>query len=284
LLNFTKFHGFGNDYIVLEENAIEDVLSVNELVRSICDRHYGAGADGIVTVRRSQTEGADFAARIFNSDGSEAQISGNGTRCAVAYLYYSGQWSEPVLNLKTLAGVKRYTLLETLSPGHYWFEAELGLPHFDSASIPMITADPHARVTNYPLQVDGMMFGITAVQTGNPHCVIFVEDFESVDWRRLGSLLETHEAFPQKTNVEFVRVIDRNNIEIRIWERGVGETLSSGTCSCGAAIASMINDHADRRVSVHTEGGLIQVEWRDDDQIAMTGRADIIYRGEYFLS
>ena len=97
-------------------------------------------------------------------------------------------------------------------------------------------------------------------------------------------MLETHEAFPQKTNVEFVRVIDRNNIEIRIWERGVGETLSSGTCSCGAAIASMINDHADRRVSVHTEGGLIQVEWRDDDQIAMTGRADIIYRGEYFLS
>jgi len=282
LLNFIKFHGFGNDYIIIEENELEDVVSVNELVRRICDRHYGAGADGIVTVRRSQTDDADFAARIFNSDGSEAQISGNGTRCAVAYLYYSDQWSEPVLNLQTLAGIKRYTLLETLSPGHYWFEAELGFPHFDSASIPMITADPHARVTNYPLQVDGIVLGITAVQTGNPHCVIFVEDFESVDWRRLGSLLETHEAFPQKTNVEFVRVIDRNNIEIRIWERGVGETLSSGTCSCGAAIASMINDHTDRRVSVHTEGGLIQVEWRDDDQIAMTGRADIIYRGEYY--
>ena len=281
MTSFAKFHGFGNDYIVVEETAIETSNPVNDLVRRICDRHYGAGADGIVTVKQSQKVEADFAARIFNSDGSEAQISGNGTRCAVAYLYYSRQWSDQVLRLSTLAGVKRYTLLQTISPGHYWFEAELGLPRFDSAGIPMITEDSHARVTNYPLQVGDAVLSVTALQTGNPHCVIFVDDFESVDWRHLGRQVETHDAFPEKTNVEFVRTIDRDNIEIRIWERGVGETLSSGTCSCGAAIASMINDFTDRRVTVQTEGGQILVEWRSDDQIAMTGRADIVYSGDW---
>jgi diaminopimelate epimerase len=281
LFRFFKFHGFGNDYIVIEESALRNVGSLNELVRRVCDRHYGAGADGVVTVRRAEDDTADFVARIFNSDGSEAQISGNGTRCAVAYLYYTDQWSENILRLSTPAGVKQYRLMETISPGHYWFEAELGQPRFDSVSIPMITGDPHERVSNYPLEVDGEIVRVTAVQTGNPHCTIFVDDFDSFDWRRLGSLIETHPAFPQKTNVEFVRVADRQNIDIRIWERGVGETLSSGTCSCGAALASMINDLADRRVKVHTEGGTIEVEWRDDDCIVMSGRADIVYSGEW---
>lgn len=281
MFTFFKFHGFGNDYIVVEESSFDGVADTNDLVRRICDRHYGAGADGVVSVRAANTDDADFIARIFNADGSEAEISGNGTRCAVAYLHYTGQFSDPVLRLRTLAGIKRYRLLETLSEGHYWFEAELGMPHFDSASIPMTTDDPHARVTNYPLKVGDGTVRITAVQTGNPHCAVFVDDFDSIDWRALGSILEKHPDFPQKTNVEFVRVIDRNNVEIRIWERGVGETLSSGTCSCGAALASMINDFTDRKVKVQTEGGTINVEWRDDDQLVMTGRADLVYQGRW---
>jgi diaminopimelate epimerase len=281
LFIFFKFHGFGNDYIVVEESSFEGVTNPNELVRRVCARHYGAGADGVVSVRAAGTDDADFIARIFNSDGSEAEISGNGTRCAVAYLYYTGQFSDPILRLATPAGIKRYRLLETLSEGHYWFEAELGMPHFDSASIPMTTDDPHARVTNCPLQAGDTTVRITAVQTGNPHCAVFVDDFDAIDWRALGSILEKHPAFPHKTNVEFVRVIDRNNVEIRIWERGVGETLSSGTCSCGAALASMINDFTDRKVKVQTEGGTIDVEWRDDDQLVMTGRADLVYQGQW---
>jgi diaminopimelate epimerase len=282
LLSFTKFEGFGNDYIVVEEKELAGLGSVNALIARICNRHYGAGADGIVSVRPSDNANADFVARIFNADGSEAQISGNGTRCAVAYLYYTGQWSADTLRLQTLAGLKRYRLLERIARGHYWFEAELGQPVFDSNSIPMSIEPALDHVKNFPLDVAGEKVEISAVQTGNPHCVIFTDDFNSMDWRRLGSLIEVHPAFPEKTNVEFVRVVDRRNIEIRIWERGVGETLSSGTCSCGAAIASISNGFTDRRVSVQTEGGTIEVEWREsDDEIVMTGRADVIYRGEW---
>jgi diaminopimelate epimerase len=173
-------------------------------------------------------------------------------------------------------------LIETIAPGHYWFEAELGQPVFSSRAIPMSIEPALEHVKDFPLEVSGERVKITAVQTGNPHCVIFTDDFNSLDWRRLGSLIEVHPAFHEKTNVEFVHVVDRGNIEIRIWERGVGETLSSGTCSCGAAIASISNGFTDRRVSVQTEGGTIEVEWREsDDEIVMTGRADVIYRGEW---
>jgi diaminopimelate epimerase len=282
LLSFTKFEGFGNDYIVVEEKDLSGLENINSLIARICNRHYGAGADGIVSVRRSENDSADFIARIFNADGSEAQISGNGTRCAVAYLYLTGQWSAETLRLETLAGLKRYRLIETIAPGHYWFEAELGQPVFSSRAIPMSIEPALEHVKDFPLEVSGEKVKITAVQTGNPHCVIFTNDFNALDWRRLGSMIEVHPAFPEKTNVEFVRVVDRKNIEIKIWERGVGETLSSGTCSCGAAIASISNGFTDRCVSVHTEGGTIEVEWREsDDEIVMTGRADVIYRGEW---
>jgi diaminopimelate epimerase len=280
-LHFTKFHGFGNDYIVVEERELTRSEQVNRTVKDICHRHYGAGADGIVSVRRSGNNESDFTARIFNADGGEAQISGNGTRCAVAYLYFTGQWTNPLLRLSTPAGIKNYRLTEKISDGHYWFQAEMGKPAFDAASIPMITDDPRGRVANYSLPVGGDEIRVTAVQTGNPHCVIFTSDFDNLNWRELGRQIESHAAFPERTNVEFVKPINRNNIEIRIWERGVGETMSSGTCSAGAAIASMESDLVDRKVSVHTEGGIIEVEWRDDGEIVMTGRADLIYRGEW---
>jgi diaminopimelate epimerase len=135
---------------------------------------------------------------------------------------------------------------------------------------------------NYPLTVDNRSVRITALSIGNPHACVFVDDFASFDWRRLGRLLETHEQFPERTNVEFVRVIDRHNIELRIWERGVGETFSSGTCACGAVIASVMNDLTDRRVTVQTLGGAIEVEWRtSDDEVILTGRADVVYSGEW---
>ena len=284
-MQFIKFHGFGNDYIVFEAGEVTRVESLNDFARAVCDRHYGAGADGITVVSPAEDENADFEVRIFNVDGSEAALSGNGTRCTVAYLYYQGLWPHAELRLRTRAGVKRYRLRETLSEGHYWFESELGQPGFTSAAVPMLTGEPMERITNYPMQVEGESLKVTALSMGNPNCVIFVDEFDELDWRRVGRALENHEQFPERTNVVFVRVRDRQNIEVRLWERGVGPTFSSGTCSCAAAVASCINEQTDRHVNVHTEGGLIEVNWREEDnEVVMTGRADVVYKGEWLGS
>ncbi|HEX8772128.1 MAG TPA: diaminopimelate epimerase [Pyrinomonadaceae bacterium] len=280
-MHFIKFEGFGNDYIVFEAEQLAGVEALNEFVRGVCERHYGAGADGIIVVSRAESVEADFVARIFNADGSEAGLSGNGTRCAAAYLHYRGLWSKTDLRLGTLTGVKLYRLREVISRGHYWFDSELGQPRFESAAIPMLTDDPIERVVAYPLVVDSESWPITALSIGNPHCCIFVDDFAALDWRRLGGLIESHPQFPERINVTFVRLIDRANIEVRIWERGVGETFSSGTCSSAAAIASIVNGLTERSLTVHTPGGDIAVEWREDGEVVLTGRADVVYSGEW---
>lgn len=280
-MRFIKFHGYGNDYIVFEAEALAGVASLNDFARRVCDRHYGAGADGITVVSRAGTDVADFVVRIFNPDGSEAELSGNGTRCTAAYLYYRELWSSEELRLSTRAGVKLYRLRERISRGRFLFESELGQPAFDSSSIPMLTAGALERVMDYPLEIDGEVFSVTALAMGNPNCAIFVEDFDALDWRKIGRALEVHQKFPERTNVEFVRVIDRENIELRIWERGVGETLASGTCSCAAAVASMIKGLTERRVSVLTPGGRVLVEWRADMEVVLTGTAEIVYGGEW---
>lgn len=284
-MKFIKFQGFGNDYIIFEEERLAGVESLNEFARGVCDRHYGPGADGIVVVRRAERPEADFNARIFNPDGSEAELSGNGTRCAVSYLYHQGLWDKETLRLYTRAGVKLYRLREEMSRGHYWFESELGKPRFDSASIPMLTENTLARVVDYPLVIEGETHLVTALQMGNPHCAIFVDGFEQRDWRRVGRALESNAQFPVRTNVEFVRVADRANIELRIWERGVGETKSSGTCSCAAAVASAVKGLTERRVTVWMEGGHVEILWREpDDEVVLTGRADIVYSGEFSIA
>jgi diaminopimelate epimerase len=278
---FTKFHGFGNDYLVFEAERLAGVSDLGEFARRFCNRHYGAGADGIAVAARSQDSSADFKVRIFNPDGSEAGMSGNGTRCAAAYLFFHNLWSGEALRLLTRNGVKRYYLRERPADGSFLFESELGQPKLDSASIPMLTGSPLDQVIGYQLEAGGVTLSVTALQMGNPNCVIFVEDFETIDWRRLGPLIENHAQFPERTNVIFVRVRDRHNIEERIWERGVGETESSGTCSCAAVVASVINEKTDRRVSVHAPGGLIPIEWRDDGEVVLTGSANVVYGGEW---
>ena len=281
-VGFTKFQGFGNDYLVFEVEQLSEVGDLSGFARRICNRHYGAGADGIAIVRRSSDRESDFNVRIFNPDGSEAGMSGNGTRCAASYLFFHEIWSDDSVRLQTRNGVKRYTLLERPRPGSFLFRSELGQPRFDSASIPFQADEPLARVVDYPLNVDGETRKVTALQMGNPNCCLFVEDFDAVDWRRLGPLIENHPQFPERTNVIFIRVRDRHNIEERIWERGVGETESSGTCSCAAVVASTINGKTDRAVDVHAPGGLIPIEWRLDDEVVLTGRAELVYRGEWF--
>src|SRR5690242_11103414 len=278
---FTKFHGLGNDYLVFELDQLKDVENLGEFARRICNRHYGAGGDGIAIIGKSETDEADFNCRIFNPDGSEAGLSGNGTRCAVAYLYYQGLWSKEELRLSTRTGLKRYFLCGQAEPGEFLFESELGQPKFDSASIPMSITPAIDRVVGYPLVVNGESFPVTAMQMGNPNCCIFVDDFDALDWRKIGKAIEVHQLFPDRTNVVFVRPVERDFIELRIWERGVGETTASGTCSCAGAVAAMVNDQADRDVRVLMEGGEVRIQWRTDSEVVITATAEVVYSGQW---
>ncbi|HEX3280170.1 MAG TPA: diaminopimelate epimerase [Pyrinomonadaceae bacterium] len=283
-LNFIKFHGFGNDYIVIEAQQFPDLNGLGEFARRICNRHYGAGADGIAVVTPWADQSADFQVRIFNPDGSEAALSGNGTRCAAAYLYYQKLWQAEELRLTTRAGVKLYVLREDDGHGRFVFDSELGQPKFDSASIPMLTEPPLDRVVDYPLEVAGETFKVTALQMGNPNCCLFVDDFDELDWRTVGKTIETHKQFPDRTNVVFVRVKDRENIELRIWERGVGETTASGTCSCAAAVAAMVHKKTGRAIDVKMPGGNAKIHWRDDGEVVITGSAEVIYAGQWLAA
>lgn len=282
---FTKFHGFGNDYIVVEAGdlanaGITATDALGEFAQRICNRHYGAGADGIAVVSPSEVAGADLQVRIFNPDGSEASLSGNGTRCAAAYLYYRQLWTGPELRLTTRAGIKLYTIREH-KQGRYVFDSELGQPKFAPADIPMITETPLEQVIDYRLDVSGEVFPVTALQMGNPNCCIFVSDFDALDWRRIGKTIENHKQFPDRTNVVFVRVVSRQTIELRIWERGVGETEASGTCSCAAAVAAMIKNETERQVEVLMPGGRAEIQWRADGEVVITGTAEVIYEGNW---
>jgi diaminopimelate epimerase len=278
---FIKFHGFGNDYIVIESEDLAGFADLGEFARQICNRHYGAGADGIALVSRENDRGSDFRVRIFNPDGSEAGLSGNGTRCAAAYVYYKKFWTGDELRLGTRSGIKRYFLVEQAGRGKYIFDSELGQPGFASDSIPMLTDRPLDRVVDYPLAVDGELINVTALQMGNPNCCIFVDAFEALDWRRLGRAIENHKQFPDRTNVVFVRVQDRHTIELRIWERGVGETTASGTCSCAAAVAAMINGKTERSIEVLMPGGRARIQWRDDGEVVINAPAELVYEGDW---
>lgn len=280
-IHFTKFHGLGNDYLVIEPQDLSEVDDLSDFARRICSRHYGAGGDGIAVVTKSDISTADYRVRIFNPDGSEAGLSGNGTRCAAAYLYFKRMWSGHQLRLITRSGLKRYFLRQKLGAGKYVFESELGQPKFDTKSIPMSIKPPLDKVVGYSLEVNGDSFPITALQIGNPNCVIFVDDFNALNWRRVGSLIESHTLFPDRTNVVFARVKDRKTLELRIWERGVGETTASGTCSCAGAVAAMVNEKIDRKVTVEMPGGEVKIEWRDDGEVVITGTAEVVYSGQW---
>ncbi|HLM55490.1 MAG TPA: diaminopimelate epimerase [Pyrinomonadaceae bacterium] len=294
-MDFVKFHGYGNDYLVFEAARLaaagwrEGVERYEagepflDFVRLVCDRHYGAGSDGVAVVECLGADaGADFRLRIFNPDGGEAAMSGNGSRCAASYLHYAGLWTEDELRFATRAGVKRYRLRERRGPRAFRFEAEIGRPLFDSASVPVLTLEPLTEVRDYPLALGGgETLSVTALQMCNPNCCVFADDLEGLDWRRLGRAIESHAAFPERTNVEFVRVAGRGEIEARVWERGAGETLSSGTGACAAAVASMIGGRTDRRVTVRMPGGDLEVLWREDGEVLLTGTAEVVYRGEW---
>lgn len=279
-INFCKFHGFGNDYIVIENEQLKEVSSINDFAKQICQRHYGAGSDGIAVLEKLDGSAADYKCRIINPDGSEAEFSGNGTRCAVSYLYYKQLWSGKNLRLQTASGLKNYTLLQE-DGKTYRFLAELGKPKFAADEIPFSADEKFEQIKNYELQITSGVLPITVVNPGNPVTAVFVEDFNALDWRKIGAEIESHPQFPERTNVVFVKKQDAENIEIRIWERGAGETSSSGSCSIAAAVAHLLHENKRGNVHVHAVGGTTEAVWRDDDVMLITGTAEFIYCGEW---
>jgi len=288
-IKFCKLHGFGNDYIVFEAQDLCDVSSIGNFAETVCHRNTGIGGDGIAVLEKSENEAADYSCRIVNPDGSEAGFSGNGTRCAVAYLHFKNLWREKSLKLKTRSGIKIYELLKQEN-FTFWFLAELGQPKFDlpatalSKSLFPNAEELLANKKGFSLLLPevGFIIAFIFVDVGNPVAVIFMDEFSDFDWRQLGSKLEILPVFPERTNVVFAKAIDKENIEIRIWERGAGETSSSGTCSIAAAVASAFVGKTDRKVSVHAEGGTTEAVWREDGEMLITGRADLAFCGEWF--
>lgn len=277
---FSKFHGFGNDYIVILRSDIPDRLELPALAIDICHRNTGAGADGIAVLNKLDGEESDYFCEIVNPDGSIAGFSGNGTRCAVSYLYFNKLWTAENLRLTTRSGTKNYHLVENPESGTYIFEAEIGKPKFASGDVPVATDDPVETVIDHPIIINGENFAFSAVNVGNPVACIFVEDFD-FDWRAVGQAMETHDLFPDRANIVFVKILDRENIELRIWERGAGETSASGTCSVGSAVLSALTEKTGRKVQVHSPGGITNVDWLRDDEMVLTGRADFIYNGQW---
>ena len=279
-LRFTKTQGMGNDFLIIPVENVAALRNASELARELCQRNYGAGADGIVFITRARHSDADFATRIFNADGSEAGVSGNGTRCAAAYIYYSELWNEPTVRIATAAGIKHGKLVSR-NGTQFDFAFDMGQPILFSQSVPMSITPPMERVVGYPLPLGGDILEVTCLSMGNPQCIIFVADLNSIKLEELGPLIENHPVFPDRANVEFVRIISRDEIEIRIWERGAGHTLSSGTGSCASAIAASLNGFTERSVGVRTEGGKLTVEWNDDDRILLTASAEVVYEGRW---
>lgn len=281
-MRFHKFQALGNDFLIVRESDLYRATGdYGSFSRRICDRHFGAGADGVeLLLEGAAPDGADFEVRLFNSDGGETPISGNGTRCVAAYLYTVAGWTGETVRIATGAGIKILRPVERFDGGCV-FETDMGTPRLRSDEIPVLLAEPAERVVRRPIEVDGHVLEFTSVSMGNPHCSIMVDDFDSLDWRSLGARLETHPAFPDRTNVEFVRPIDRSTIEVRFWERGCGETLSSGTGACAAALAAMLDGLADRGVNVRTEAGTLKVEWLADGRVIQTGEARAVYRAEW---
>jgi diaminopimelate epimerase len=292
-IKFCKFHGFGNDYIVIENDELDEVSDLGEFTRQISHRNTGVGSDGIAVLEKLNEAEADYSCRIINPDGSEAGFSGNGTRSAVAYLYYKNIWSDEKLKLKTKSGIKRYEFLER-KEHTFWFKAELGKPKFELPKSPLFEAEFRGKtykpeVISICLPDEHTFVSFLYLDVGNPVVCFFtddgIEDFDQFEWRRIGSEIESFtEAFPDRTNVVFIKILDRENIEIRIWERGAGETSSSGTCSIAAAVAAAFIGKTEREVSVHAEGGTTEAVWREDDEMLITGRADLAFCGQYFYS
>ena len=273
-MKFTKMQGLGNDYVYVNcfEEKIENPPAV---ARYVSDRHFGIGSDGLIMINPSEV--ADFEMEMYNADGSRGEMCGNGIRCVAKYVYDYGLTDKTQISVETLGGIKYLDL--TVEDGKVVLvKVDMGKPELKSDLIPIISENE--KVIDEPIEVDGKVYHMTGVSMGNPHTVIYVDDVKNLDLEKIGPKFENHERFPKRINTEFVRCSDRNTVEMRVWERGSGETLACGTGACAVAVASILNNLTDTRVTVKLLGGDLQIEWdREKNHVFMTGPAKVVFDG-----
>ncbi len=281
-MKFAKLHGLGNDFLVAKaENTERASPSLSSLAVRICERHTGVGADGIVFFQPTIGDAdADVSALIFNADGSRAEMSGNGTRCLAAYLIHSGYALGGSIRIRTVSGIKKLVLINQ-DGLIYAFRASMGQPVLEPRRIPVRLGSSENAVIDFPLAVGPELVRVTASSMGNPHCSTFWPDVTAAPIDRLGKLLERHDSFPNRTNVEFVQVLDRHRIRVCFWERGVGRTRSSGTGSSAAAVAGILNGQVESPVKVEVEMGTLTIEWEPPGELFLTGPAEYTFDGDY---
>lgn len=279
-MNFAKMHGLGNDFIIL--NCLDETEYIpsklyHSLSAELCDRHFGIGADGVLLVLPSAQ--ADIRMRIINSDGSEAEMCGNGIRCFARFVYEKGIVPKEVMTIETLAGIMVPRILLDQDGQVSQVEVDMGQPILEKADIPMVG---EGQAISEAIQIEEQTFQITAVSMGNPHCVIFVDDVENFPIEYWGPRIEKSVYFPRKTNVEFVQILNEREVIMRVWERGAAVTLACGTGACATTVACVLNGKTNRNVTLHLDGGDLQVRWDETDgHLYMTGPAVEVFQGQY---
>ena len=275
-MEFSKIHGLGNDFILVDDRE-KKLADYPQLAREMCHRHFGVGADGLILVQPSRV--ADFKMRIFNSDGSEAEMCGNGIRCFAKFVYEGGMTTKTKITVETLAGIMvpecqvedgRVTMVKV----------DMGEPRLAARDIPLAEGGEEP-VVDMPLEAAGQIFRITTVSMGNPHCIIPVDDVEGIRLEEGGPQIERHSLFPKKTNVEFVQFLSPTRARVRVWERGAGVTLACGTGACATAVAGHLLGKTERKLTVGLPGGDLTIEWADNNHLYMTGPATEVFRGVY---
>jgi diaminopimelate epimerase len=273
-MKFTKMHGLGNDFIFFE-NPDNSEMNYSAMAVKMCHRQLGIGADGIIAVLSSEV--ADLRMRIINADGSEANMCGNAIRCFARYAYERGLVQSKIFRIETFAGIIIPEVI-TENDRVISVRVNMGKPKTGRSSIPMLGEETDAN--QVPVQVGNQEFKITSLLMGVPHTMVFVDDLKTIEVERIGRAIEKNDLFPNGTNVNFVEVIDRNRVKVRTWERGAGATLACGTGCCASAVASIINQHTNRKVTVELQYGELEIEWTEDGTVFMTGPAEQSFSGE----
>ena len=273
-MEFTKWQGCGNDFVLIDCRQ-QELDDYGAFAKRVCDRHYGIGADGVLVILESDK--ADFRMRIFNTDGSEAEMCGNGIRCFARYLREAGATDKDKFTVETGAGI--------LVPEIVWKDGaitgvrvDMGEPVLAADEVP-VTGYGNDRAVDVPIEVAGQSWRMTAVSMGNPHCVVFVDDLKQVSIDQVGPLFETQARFPKKTNTEFVQVLDRTHLRMRVWERGAAITLACGTGACATLTAAVLTGRSERAADIILDGGTLHIEWAADNHLYMTGPAECAFAG-----
>ncbi len=277
-MKFTKMQGLGNDYVYV--NCFrENVENPSEMAIKVSDRHFGIGSDGLILIKPSEV--ADFRMDMYNADGSQAEMCGNGIRCVAKYVYDYGLTDQTEISVETLAGIK-YLKLQIADGKVSRITVNMGQPELVPDKIP-VQADGD-RVVDEPIVVNGVTYKMTCVSMGNPHCIVFVDDTADFPLEEIGPMFENHERFPKRVNTEFIQILNRNEVNMRVWERGSGETLACGTGACASAVACVLNGLTEDEITLHLLGGDLSVRWdQEENLVYMTGPATVVFDGEIVM-